>query len=302
MNRDEFTIAEHHFKTTDGLHTLYVHEWGNPDGKPILYIHGGPGNGCGDKHRLIFDPNQYRVIFLDQRGAGKSTPTGSLENNTTDYLIEDIELIRKKLKIDKWLVTGNSWGSTLSLCYGIKHPENIKRMIISGVWLSTEEEMNWLFNGGWKNSFPELWECYLSNTPAEHREKPGDYHLKNAFDKSATSKKSLFQLGNVEFTLLHLDENKMQMKEDDFDVDSMGIEMHYMKNKCFISDSYIMNNVDKLTMPIDIIQGRYDMVCAPKSAYDLHNSLPNSTLTWTLDGHVFSRNSRDVTAQTLKLI
>src|SRR3990167_1564683 len=303
MNRDEFTIAEHHFKTTDGLHTLYVHEWGNPHGKPILYVHGYPGDGCKEKNKLFFDPKKFRVIFLDQRGAGKSVPSGSIDNNTMQYLLEDIEMVRTKLKIDKWAITGESWGSTLSLCYAIKHPDRVSRLIIGAIWLGTDSEFDWLFGGGWRDFFPDLWEQLLQNTPKRYHQNPGQYHLNNVFDpKSKTSNKSLFELSNVEFSLVHMDEKKVPLNIDEFDVNGMKVEMHYLKNSCFIDNDHIIANADKLTMPINIIQGRYDMVCTPKNAYKLHQSLPNSTLTWTLDGHASSRASSDVIGQTIKMI
>ncbi len=280
-----------------------MHEWGNPDGEPILYLHGGPGDGCNDKNKLAFDPKKVRAIFLDQRGAGKSTPVGSIENNTTDLIIEDLELVRTKLKIEKWAITGKSWGSTLSLCYGIKYPERISRMIIGAIWLGSKSELDWLFDGGWKSFFPELWERFVQNTPVEHRQNPGDYHLKNVFDtNSKTSKSSLFELSNVEFSLVHMDEKKAPLNIETFDADGMKIEMHYLKNSCFIDEDYIINNADNLSMPINIIQGRYDMVCPPENAYKLHQALPNSTLTWTLDGHASSRASSDVIMQTIKMI
>lgn len=303
MNKYQYTIAEHHFKTSDKLHTLYVQEWGNPKGRPALFVHGGPGASCKDKHKLIFDPTKYRVIFVDQRGAGHSAPSGSLENNTTDHLIEDFEMIRNKLKIDKWMLVGGSWGSTLSLCYAIKHQDVIDTMLISGIWLGTRAETKWLFGGGWRDLFPDLWEKYLKNTPARYRDNPADYHLSKVFgsDKNL-AEKSLFELTNIEYSLLHLDENKVPLSREEFDAEGMNIEMHYLKNNCFIPNGYILDNSHKLSMPIHIIQGRYDMVCPPTNAYELHKNLPNSQMIWSLDGHVFSRGSSDIAKQTLSLI
>ena len=303
MNRDEFTIAEHHFKTADGIHTLYVHEWGNTDGKPILYLHGGPGNGCDDRAKLSCDPKLHRVIFLDQRGSGQSTPLGSLHNNSTDYLINDLEMIRAKLNIECWTIRGSSWGSTLALYYAIKYPEQIDRLVISGIWLQIQQEHDWLFGGGWRHTFPELWHKFTQSVPTKYMDNPAKYHFENAFNKSSkTSKQSLFELINLEYTLVHLDEKKKPLRIEDFDEDSTKIEMHYLANNCFLTKNYIVNNVDKLNMPINIIQSRYDMICPPSSAYFLHTKLTNSTLTWTLGGHAMNRDTSDSVEQTLKLI
>lgn len=297
MNKDQYTIAEHHFKTADKLHTLYVQEWGDPNGKPTLYVHGGPGSGCKDKHKLIFDPKKYRVIFVDQRGSGHSTPSGNLENNTTDYLIEDFEMIRNKLKIDQWTLVGGSWGSTLSLCYAIKHPNAINCMAINGVWLATEEETRWLFGGGWKNNFPELWEFTLENTPKASYSDVAKHHLTHI-----QNKKSLFVLAVLSWSLLHLDEKKIPLNISDFNADDFKIEAHYHSSNCFIPENYILDNASKITAPIHIVQGRYDMVCPPINAYNLHKKLPSSSLTYTLGGHTGSRGTYDVLEQTLKLI
>lgn len=303
MHPDQYTIKEHHYQTEDKLHTLYVQEWGSPNGKPVLYVHGGPGSGCSDKHKLLFDPSIHRVIFVDQRGSGRSTPQGSLEHNTTPHLVQDLEMIRIKLNIDRWTLYGNSWGSTLSLCYAIAHHKHVNSLVIAGIWLGSKEEEDWLYNGGWRYNFPELWQTYLSQTPAEYHEKPGAYHISQLSSHNHIErKKSLFAFMNVQYSLVHFDEKKLPLDITDFDEDATVIEMHYSSHSDFMAENYILDNAHKLTMPVYIIQSRYDMVCTPKAAVQLHDALPNSQLTMALAGHTLSRGNADIIAQTLALL
>lgn len=258
LNKDTLTIAEHHFKTTDGFHTLYVQEWGNPKGVPVLYVHGGPGSGCSDKSKAIFNPNIHRVVLLDQRGAGNSTPYGSLKENTTQKLIEDIELVREKLEIDKWHLYGTSWGSTLSLCYGIAHTDRVASMIIGGVFLGSQEEVDWIEKAQFRTFFPEI---------EEEKEITPYTYLKLAMPT------------------LRLDDRYSVPDEEDLDKVPLEIELHYTKNDCFLPKNHIIDNSSSLTMPIDIVQGRYDMMTPPVSAYKLYKKLSDSRIHWTIAGH-----------------
>lgn len=270
LTKDEHTIAEHRIKTADGLHKLYVQEWGNTNGVPILFLHGGPGGGCEDGHKKYFDHKRHRVIFLDQRGSGNSSPRGSLKNNETEYLVEDIELIREKLKISRWHVEGASWGSTLALCYAIKYPDRIKSLIILGVFLATQSEIDWIYKGLYKNFYPEVYED----------SRPGsDLHYDDKSDQIEYLKTSL--------RLLSIDDRRRSFPaEEDFDLEQTKIELYYLNNNCFLPDSYILDNAHEIKAPVTIIQGRYDMICPPISAYKLSRKLDDCRLHTTLTGHL----------------
>jgi proline iminopeptidase len=276
LSKDERTIAEHRIKTADGLHTLYVQEWGNPGGAPILFLHGGPGGGCDDGHKNYFDPKKHRVIFVDQRGAGNSKPYGSLESNNTQSLVSDLELIRKKLDIDKWSIAGRSWGSTLALCYAVEHTERIQKMIIGGVFLGAQDEVDWVEKGQFRMFFPEVGKQKHIN--------PYTY-LKLAAPT------------------LRLDDRYSIPKKEDLDETALKIELFYTKNKCFLPEDYLLKNAKLLEIPVDIVQGRYDMMTPPKSAYGLHQKLSNSRIHWTIAGHAGSdRANYEVTKALLAQI
>lgn len=284
LSKDENTIAEHRIATADGLHKLYAQEWGNPKGVPVLFLHGGPGGGCKDKHKRYFDPKKHRVIFLDQRGSGNSEPYGSLENNETSYLVDDIELIRKELDIEDWHIEGASWGSTLALCYAIKHPENVRSLVILGVFLGTKEEDDWILAGRFRYFYPEVWEK----------------HQKESFDYSKKSD----QLAYLEmyYPLLGIDDSKTLTLEEEAEVDTqpVKIELYYLQNKFFLEKDYVLKNASKITVPVTIIQGRYDMITPPVSAYELSKVLPDSKMLTTLGGHLPSdRESASVLKATL---
>ncbi len=266
LSKDEFTIAEHHIKTADGLHKLYVQEWGSPDGIPILFLHGGPGVGCRDKFKSFFNPKKHRVIFLDQRGSGNSTPYGSLKENTTPKLVEDIELVRGKLKIDKWHVHGTSWGSTLALCYAIKHSAQIKSMVIGGIWLCSKEEIEWLTEGKYRMFYPDAWERY--NQLKQKKDKIDFFAYSSAF---------------IQF--YRLDDRYYPLDREKYDDTPLKIEFEYFKHDVFLPENYILDNASKINVPVKIVQGRYDFVTPPKAAYDLHQKLPDSEIFWTVAGH-----------------
>jgi len=282
-------------------HKLHVYDWGKKDAMPILFLHGGPGNGVNDRYKQRFDPTQQRVIFFGQRGSGQSTPTGSIANNTTPDLVEDIEKIADFLKLKKIIITGGSWGSTLALAYAIKYPKRIHAMVLGGIYTGTKSENDFLFDGGFKTFFPDVWDAFLKRTPQEHHNRPIDYHYKNAFGKDKKlAKKSIYAVAEVEHSLLSLDDRHAPANFDEFDPDGMKIEMHYTRNNCFLPDNYIMNNAHKLNMPVWFVQGRYDSVCPPITAYKLSRKIPNCELIWTTAGHANDRANYDV-ARTILL-
>lgn len=286
MTPDAYTIAEHHFSVGDG-HTLYVHDWGKKGAdRVIINLHGGSGGGTSDRHKNRYDPTRQRVIFFDQRGCGKSTPYGSLEHNTTDKLVEDISTIANKLKLDTFILWGGSWGSCLALAYAIKHPERVSAMVLNGIFTGSQKEIAWLDGGLFSTFYPDAWERYLAATPKEHHNNPTGYHYKRVTSGDyEAAQVSGYAYETLEGSVMALDDRFTPADPTDYDPRSIRMEMHYMAKGCFMPDRHILDNAHKLAMPIWLVQGRYDMVCPPATAYELHKKLPNSELIWTIDGH-----------------
>ena len=295
MTPDKYTIETFMLDVGDG-HQLSVYDWGNKNSKnPIIFLHGGPGGGVRDSNKQSFDPTIHRVIFFDQRGAGKSIPYGSLEANTTDALIEDISKIADRLGLEAFTLTGGSWGTTLALLYGIKYPKRVQRMVLRGIFTATKPEHEWITKGGYNSFFPDVFERYINETPEEHRHEADSYHYRRILgDDQSESANSSIIMGKVEGSLISLDDRYVAPNEKDYDTTFMRIESHYLSNDCFIADNYILDNADAHTMPIWLIQGRYDMVCPPISAWKLHKKLTNSKLTFTMAGHGNDRSNYDV--------
>jgi proline iminopeptidase len=302
ISKDIHTIAEHRIKTADGLHNLYVQEWGNKKGTPIFFFHGGPGANCTDRHKIPYDPAKHYLIFFDQRGCGLSEPTGSTEHNETKYLIEDINLITSKLGIDKFAINGGSWGSTLALCYAIANPDKVMNMVLAGIFLGTKEETQWLEKAGYRNFFPEVYEFLASGVPEEYKENPGSYHRKKFIEDKSTE--AAYRYTEAELGVLRLNNQYIPPDfTDEYDTTYGTMITHYMQNNCFIEEGHILKNAAALTMPIHIVHGRYDMVCQPINAYNLHKALPDSQIYWTMAGHSGSdRSNYDVLSTIYKLI
>lgn len=276
-------------------HVMYYEQVGNPNGMPILVIHGGPGGGIPEKYSTFYDTTKYRVIAYDQRGCGKSTPFGSLENNTTWDLVKDIEKLREYLKIEKWIVTGGSWGSTLSLVYAINHPDRVLGIHISGVCLLRQSEINWLYQrGGASCMNPEFWEEFENFIPPEER---GD--MVKAYYKRLTSEdpKILHEACRIwstwELTMTSFyDETKNKKLLEDINkiIPLARIECHYFINKLFFpdkNDNYILDNIQKIKeIPLYMVQGEYDIVCPIESAFLIKKALPSAHLEIvTIGGH-----------------
>lgn len=295
MTPDEHTIQETMLDVGDG-HTLYVQEWGNPKAKnSIIFLHGGPGGGCKNKHKQLFNPTTQRVIFFDQRGAGQSQPYGSLEHNTTDKLIEDISKIADHCNLKSFLLTGNSWGSGLALAYALKHPTKVQAMVLSGIFTASKPEIAWLDQGMFRIFYPDVWEKYLAATPAEHQDNPTEFHFKNILsDNLEARKKSGFEYETLEASIIKLDDRQSPEDYETYDPAGIRIETYYMAHDCFMQNNYILDNAHKLKMPIYIIQGRYDMVCPPKTAHTLASRLPKGELIWTTSGHAHERESWNI--------
>jgi proline iminopeptidase len=290
MNPDQHTIHEHMLDVGHG-HTLYVHDWGNKAAKmPIFFLHGGPGGQCKDKHKLPFDPHTQRVVFHDQRGSGRSVPYGRWHHNTTQELAADITKVADHLGIDRFMVTGGSWGSLLALYYGLQEPRRVAALVVDGVWTGSRAENDWLDQGLFRTHFPDVWARYLAETPAAHHADPTAYHFAQVLGKdTAAAAESARVYGNLEGSIVALNDQAIaptQAVSPDFDPIPAQIEMRYLAKHCFLSDRYIIENAHKLPMPVYLLQGRYDFVCPPVTAYTLAQSIPNAHLTWLLAGHM----------------
>lgn len=272
------------FLKVDDEHNLYYEESGNPNGKPILFLHGGPGIGTNPSNRRFFDPEHYRIILFDQRGCGKSTPFSSLNNNTTWHLVEDIEKLREKLKVDKWIVFGGSWGSTLALSYAIKHKENVSGLILRGVYLCRPKDIRWFYQYGVSELFPDVWENYIAPIPPEEQD-----DFVKAFYKRLTSnnleerKEAAIAWSGWEGATARLEFDPAlygSFIQDDSADSIARIECHYFVNNTFFeSDNWILENVKSISdIPCIIVHGRYDMPCLFEGAYKLSKLLPKSEL------------------------
>ncbi len=286
MTPDEHTINEFFLDVGDG-HQLYVQDWGNKKAKrPIIYLHGGPGSSCSDKAKNKFSPDKQRVIFFDQRGSGKSLPYGSLENNTTPDLVEDIEKVAQHLKLDTFVLTGGSWGSSLALFYGIKYPHRVAAMVIDGIWTCRKIENDWVEKGGFRKFMPDVWQKYVDTVPEKHAHDPSAYHFKRILGNDANAARdSGYAYESLESGVLGMDDRFVPENLDEYDPAGIRIEVSYIVNGAFMPEGYIIKNANKLTMPVWLIQGRYDMVCPPATAYELSQKLPNGELIWAISGH-----------------
>jgi proline iminopeptidase len=295
MTPDEHTNQEFFLDVGDG-HQLYVQDWGNKDAKtPILFLHGGPGSGVKDRYKARFDPDLHRVIFFDQRGAGKSLPYGSLQNNTTQHLVGDIKQIIERLDLSQVILYGGSWGSCLALVFAIEHPNLVASMLLQGIFTGTQDEIEWLSKGRFKTFFPDVWQNLQDGTPQEFSDDPFSYHEANITSgDQAKAHSSAYLIGNIEGALMTLDDRYYAPDPADYDPTFIKLETHYLSNNCFLTDNYIINNVGALTMPVWLVQGRYDMVCPPVAAWQLDQALPNSHLLWTVAGHGNDRGNYDI--------
>ncbi len=281
------------FLDVEGGHSIYWEESGNPQGKAILFVHGGPGIGSGPSHRTFFNP-AYRIILFDQRGCGKSLPFSSLENNTTWDLVRDMEALRKHLNVDKWVVFGGSWGSTLGLTYAIKHPERVEGLILRGIFLCRPKEIQWYYQEGANWIFPDLWEKYIAPIPVEERNDfVTAYHKRLTSDVAevrhqATQAWSGWEGGT---TKLRFDPSYLAYYTDSKADSIARIECHYFINNSFFdTDNWIIENIGAVRdIPSIIVQGRYDMACPILSAWELHRAWPEADLRIIPDaGHASS--------------
>ncbi|XP_057867014.2 proline iminopeptidase isoform X2 [Cryptomeria japonica] len=270
------------FLEVSDLHSLYWEQSGNPDGYPVVFLHGGPGAGTDGSNRRFFDPNFFRIVLFDQRGAGKSRPQACLKDNTTWELIKDIEKLRKHLDVDKWQVFGGSWGSTLALAYAQSYAEHVTAMILRGIFLLRKKEIDWFYEGGASAIYPDAWEKFCNFIPEEERDNFVIAYAKRLNGDDPQEKNSAAKIWTKwEMMTSHLLPNEEYMRKGDDNEFSLAfacIENHYFKNKAFFpTDSFLLDNVDKIRhIPTIIVQGRYDICCPMMSAWDLHKAWPEA--------------------------
>jgi len=273
------------------LHELHVEESGNPEGKAVIFLHGGPGGGTGPKHRRYFDPDKYRIILFDQRGCGQSTPYAEVRENSTWELVADIERIREQLGIERWMVFGGSWGATLGLAYAEKHPQRVTELILRGIFLLRQREVDWLYQEGASRIFPDAWEPYRDTIPEAER---GDFM--QAYAKRLLSEDPALNLPAAKAWSIWEGACSKLIPDEDF-IASYGdeattlafarIECHYMLNRGWFEEAQLLRDAPKLKgIPGAIIQGRYDMVCPIESAWALAKAWPEADLVIVPDaGH-----------------
>lgn len=264
----------------DDLHTMYWEESGNPRGVPAVFLHGGPGGGSSPKHRRFFDPRFYRIVVYDQRGSGRSTPLGEVRNNTTPLLIEDLEHLRARLGISRWLVFGGSWGSTLALAYAQAHPDRCLGLVLRGIFLCRPLEIDW-FLGGVRHIFPEHWQALCEFLPPHERgDLLGSYHRRLTHPDPEIHMPAAHAWSRFEGSCSTLYPDAELVAHFDEDVVALGIariEAHYFVNRIFLPENALLDRINSIRhLPGIIIQGRYDAVCPILSADDLHRAWPEA--------------------------
>ena len=287
---------QHRLRVSD-LHELHVEECGNPRGVPAVFLHGGPGGGAEPWHRQFFDPAKYRLVLFDQRGCGRSTPHAELRENGTWDLVADIERIRTYLGIDRWLVFGGSWGSTLALAYAERHPEAVSALVLRGIFLVRRAEIAWFYQEGASWMYPDAWEHFLAPIPeSERHDMVSAYHRRltssDARVRSEAARAWSIWEGSTS-KLLPSGDMVMRFGESRFAEAFARIECHYFVNRGFFeTDNWLIENVDRIRhIPAVIVQGRYDVVCPMRSAWDLHRAWPEADFHVVADaGHAASEN------------
>jgi len=279
------------------LHEIYVEECGNPSGRAVIFVHGGPGGGCEPWHRQFFDPKRYRIVLFDQRGCGRSTPNAELRENTTGDLVADMERIRELLGIDQWVVFGGSWGSTLGLAYAQAQPQHTRALVLRGIFLLRPEEIRWFYQEGANWIYPDAWEHYLAPIPqAERGDLVAAYHRRLTSENAAVRREAARAWSTWEGAtskLLQSEDMIARYSGDHFSEAFARIECHYFVNGGFFrSPNQLLEEIDRIRhIPAVIVQGRYDVVCPMKSAWDLHRAWPEASFAVVPDaGHAASEH------------
>lgn len=284
----ELEVFEQKTIKADDLHEIYYEICGNPLGQPVVFLHGGPGSGCNPTQRRFFDPAHYRIILIDQRGCGRSKPQGATEQNTTADLVGDIDMIRAALGIEKWLVFGGSWGSTLALSYAITHPERVIGLVLRGIFLSRPSELDW-FLGDVAHFYPEVWHKLKSYLPGNEQDDVLSAYSQRIFsDDNAINIPAAQQWNAYENAIMRLipnddkdaKTNSPQMPSNEQNAIELArarVQIHYIQHDCFVDGEEMLKSASRLAhLPTIIVQGRYDMVCPPKSAWELSLAMPHA--------------------------
>jgi len=274
-------------------HRVYVEQCGNPDGLPVVVLHGGPGGGCSPSMRRYFDPSVYRIVLFDQRGCGRSRPHASVENNTTWHLVADIELIRETLGIDQWVVFGGSWGATLALIYAQAHPDRARHLVLRGVFTMTQAELDWFYGGGAGKFWPDLWARFTDIVPAEeHDDLIAAYNRRLFSGDLAIESRYARAWASWENALASIDnDGHVGEAPSEYARAFARLENHYFTNAGFLEeDGQILRDMTRIaTIPGTIVQGRFDMICPPVSAQTIHNHWPKSEMIYVpRAGHALS--------------
>ncbi len=265
-------------------HEVYVEECGNPNGIPVIFLHGGPGSGCRPLHRRYFDPEIYRIVLFDQRGCGRSKPLGELAHNNTHYLIADMETIRHDLNIDNWVVFGGSWGATLGLLYAQQHPENVLSLILRGTFLGRQSDIDWVYaEGGASKLFPEAWHALTVDLPDSEKAYPLNYYHQLLSSTNEEVRNTAAQtLGAWESTIVTLRDHHY-IPDNTAEAGPTAhsrIQLHFALNECFIKPTPILDNIETIRhIPTYIIHGRYDVVCPVEQSWQLKQAWPEAQLT-----------------------
>ncbi|HSR01584.1 MAG TPA: prolyl aminopeptidase [Methylophilaceae bacterium] len=285
----EIDPYHHGWLKVDNTHEIYYEECGNPDGRPIVFLHKRPGSGCNPGQRRFFDPKHYRIILLDQRGCNRSRPQGETADNTTQHLINDLESLRTHLALEAWHVFGGSWGSTLALSYATQHPDRVISLTLRGIFLSRPTELNW-FLGDIQHFYPDVWQTLIEYLPQHER-----HDVLSAFEKRIASQNikisyaAAVAWNNYENSIMRLDQSAPNTKsptdsttivsneEKLADVARARVQIHYIRNHCFIDGESLLQATKSLdNIPTTIVQGRYDMVCPPKTSWLLSKAMPQA--------------------------
>lgn len=272
-------------------HRLYYERCGNRRGVPAVFLHGGPGTGFVEKHKALFDFRKFNVLFFDQRGAGRSTPYGSTKNNTTWDLVNDITFLLDKFQIRKAVIYGGSWGSTLALVYALTHPERVAGLVLRGIYLSNQAGADWYLQGGVATFAPEAWERFVSLVPKKaRRDVAGFYRRMMTVKDARVRRKFCYEWSRYEMSLVSLkgvSEKAMEEMMREYSFESLAIlESHYVTRDCFLPPNFILKNAAQLSrLPVAIVHGRYDLICRPLEAWQLHQAIRGSRLHFVIGGH-----------------
>ncbi len=287
--------CKHGFLDTGDGHQVYWELCGNPQGKPVVFLHGGPGAGCSPQHRQLFNPELYNILLFDQRGCGRSKPSASLENNTTQKLIADMERLRSEIiKAEQWLVFGGSWGSTLALAYAQAHPQLVKGLILRGIFTLRKEEVRWFYQEGASFIFPDKWENYLAPVPeAEHDDLVAAYRRRLIGDDETEKLRCAYAWADWEsntISLLPTSAKALSLEDKEAVLSFARIENHYFTHEGFMDEGQLIRDAHLLAdIPTIIIQGRYDSCTPTKTAWDLYKAMPHAEFHLIPDaGHAFN--------------